>query len=628
MDPVLVEGRTLPAFSRFRTPERTLKFYSNHRQSDDHTDPPVVRSLPTLPNKRPHQIAQRHRLEPSERNPIHWVTHPQPLIGGQHTFSTPSQESNPEAASASASTQKSLPPLRWIRKRLGTKSPYPHGDKRSGRLADIPDSYDLVQLHLICRHGTRYPSASKSLAFKKLAMKLAEVKAHGMEWLHHWIHHNLYPTEKGNLLAARGDSDLYQIGRRFAIRYHDFLNQYPYDANTYEFRSSAKSRSSQSAYAFSVGFFEGRLTNDPGLKVGGLAKDRSPIQPINIFTLPIGIDNELAVKYACPRWLKHVKDQPAIVREWGIYQDAVLPGLVDRISTLFTNNDGSNRINITTKDVMTIYSICGFEVSFHNNDQTWCQLLRGHGMEGTSNHKHGWDESESPFLKLEISGDLDDYYTHGPGVPFNRHLGCKLATSLVDSIELALAPEDTDMSTHRSKGSDDDDAAHRFRGHFKFGHSETILFFSSFLGLYDQKKEPLTGTMTSEQYRKREFRTSVISPFAANMGFEVYRPKAEGMKRKRRMHDSDEPFEPEKAMTPKGLVRLLVNEEPMIIPGCGSEYFCEWATLKRVLKRAGTGCDFEGCCTDLGDTGVRHLSALVDDAPMDLFCPTTEPVKG
>ncbi|KAF9192867.1 PHOsphatase [Haplosporangium sp. Z 767] len=475
---------------------------------------------------------------------------------------------------------------------------------------------------------TRYPSTSKSLAFKKLAVKLDGAKARGMEWLHHWIHGNLYPTEKGNLLAARGDSDLYQIGRRFAIRYRDFLNRYPYDANTYEFRSSAKSRSSQSAYAFSVGLFKGRLASDPGRKDGGLTKDRSPVQPVNIFTLPIGMDNELAVKYACPRWLKNVKDQPTIVREGDIYQNTILPELVDRISALFTNSDGSNRINITTADVMTIYSICGFEVSFHNNDQTWCQLLRGHGMERTSKYKHGWEDSESSFLKLEISGDLDDYYTHGPGVPFNRHLGCKLATSLVDSIELALAPEDTELSTRRRKDDDDDNAPRRLRGHFKFGHSETILFFSSFLGLYDQKGVPLTGTMTSEQYKQREFRTSVISPFAANMAFEVYRPKVEDKKRKRRIHDSDESFEPVKAKTPKGLVRLLVNEEPMIIPGCGSEYFCEWATLKRVLKRAGAGCDFEGCCTGLGDAGIRHLSAPVDDASKDLFCPTIEPIKG
>jgi hypothetical protein len=93
--------------------------------------------------------------------------------------------------------------------------------------------------------------------------------------------------EKGNLLAAKGDSDLYQIGHRLAVRYKDFLDQHPYDANTYEFQSSSKARCSQSAYAFSVGFFEGRITADPGATNAEKDKYKLPVQPIDIETLPI-----------------------------------------------------------------------------------------------------------------------------------------------------------------------------------------------------------------------------------------------------------------------------------------------------------------------------------------------------
>lgn len=91
-------------------------------------------------------------------------------------------------------------------------------------------------------------------------------------------------------MAAKGDSDLYQIGHRFAIRYKDLLDRYPYDANTYNFQSSSKSRCSQSAYAFSVGFFEGRHATDPGLENAKEDKEdeeKSPIQPIDITTIPI-----------------------------------------------------------------------------------------------------------------------------------------------------------------------------------------------------------------------------------------------------------------------------------------------------------------------------------------------------
>lgn len=98
----------------------------------------------------------------------------------------------------------------------------------------------------------------------------------------------MYPPARGNLLSVQGDADLYQIGRRFAIRYKTLLDKYPYDANSYVFASSAKSRSLQSAYGFSVGFFEGRLAADSGSEVEkGVIGRRPPVQPVDISMLPI-----------------------------------------------------------------------------------------------------------------------------------------------------------------------------------------------------------------------------------------------------------------------------------------------------------------------------------------------------
>ncbi|KAF9986574.1 PHOsphatase [Modicella reniformis] len=500
------------------------------------------------------------------------------------------------SSSESASAPNSTLSLDWIRKHLGTKSPYPHESKRVSPLIDTPEGYELSQLHLICRHGTRYPSSSRAIAYQKLTKKLREFDVPGFEWLRHWRSEDLYPITKGNLLAAKGDSDLYQIGRRFAIRYKDLLDRYPYDANTYEFQSSNKVRCSQSAYAFSLGYFEGRYTTDPGAVNAKDDMDRSPVQPVGIATIPVGMDKELAVKYACPRWLESVKDGPTVVHETLTFNAQFLPKIREQLSAIFSLDPGSASANITVKDVELIYSICGFEVALYNNDQTWCQLLR-QGIEGAAVEKS--EDQRSNFMNFEISGDLDDYYSHGPGIPFNRHLGCVLATTLGNSIELALDTT-TEKFTAGRMGDDDDNSQHPFRGLFKFGHSETILFFSSFLRLYDQRRVPLKSNMTMEQYEQREFWTSKISPFAANMAFEVYRPKTRDVPKKRRLASKDGStganVQPD---TPSGLIRLLVNEEPMLIPGCGSAYFCEWATLKKILQQAGMKCDFDECCTSL-----------------------------
>ncbi|KAK5821591.1 histidine phosphatase superfamily [Linnemannia elongata] len=527
----------------------------------------------------------------------------------------------PPGVQQSPSPMFSLPPLNWIRTHLGTKSPYPHESRPVGPLKDTPEGYELVQLHLICRHGTRYPSASKSVGFKKLADRLKGVKLPGFEWIKDWPSDTVYPPTRGNLLSVQGDADLYQIGRRFSIRYKALLDKYPYDASLYQFTTSAKSRCSQSAYGFSVGFFEGRLAADFGSDTEtGVKGVRPLVQPIDISMLPIGLDKELAVKYACPRWLENVNNQPGVVRESKQFESQFAPALADHLSAVLSVGAESPaaKFNITVKDVGDIQNLCGFEIAMRNNDKTWCRLL---GL-GISSSSEGGDyrndevkdsEAKDVFRKYEIMGDLDDYYTHGPGVPFNRHLGCKLGTSLVEAVELALTEDSTSGTVSMRKedkypdtfGSGDDDEEPRtYRALLKFGHSETILFFSSFLGLYNQKGVPLTADMTSEQYAEREFRTSKVSPFAANIAFEVYRPIAEtspSTRKSRRRLDTEtaSPADSNIKSTPRGLIRLLVNEVPMVLPGCGGEYFCEWPTFKEVLQRAGTGCDFDGCCSTL-----------------------------
>ncbi|KAF8928267.1 PHOsphatase [Haplosporangium gracile] len=574
------------------------------------------------------QHQQQHHHQQQQQPPIeglrdHRMGESKDLIGRNPQPSRiASNSSVKEEALRVKSPLFSLPPLNWIRTHLGTKSPYPHESRPVGPLEDTPEGYELVQLHLICRHGTRYPSASKSVGFKNLADKLKGFKLPGFEWIKDWPSDALYPPAKGNLLSLQGDADLYQIGRRFAIRYKALLDKYPYDANSYKFTTSALSRCSQSAYGFSVGFFEGRFATDSGSDPKqAVIGDRPVVQPVDISMLPIGLDKELAVKYACPRWLENVKDQPGVVLENKQFESKFVPALADRLSAVLSvgAETPATRFNITVKDVGVIQNMCGFEVAMHNNDQTWCRFL-GLGLatpskEGSNNDDEVKDsEVKDVFRNYEIAGDLDDYYAHGPGVPFNRHLGCKLGTSLMEAVEVALTENKTgggvSVSKNTSPGalsSDGDEGEPGVsRALLKFGHSETILFFSSFLGLYNQKGAPLTADMTPEQYAEREFRTSKFSPFAANMAFEVYRPTAAETsprtRKVRRRLEAEAATTPEDNSTkpaPRGLIRLLVNEEPLVLPGCGSDYFCDWSTFKKVLQLAGTGCDFDSCCSTL-----------------------------
>ncbi|CAO3563190.1 unnamed protein product [Mortierella alpina] len=566
------------------------------------------------------------------------------VIGGQEHLQT--HFSSPAESSPSHSSKVPFPSSSWLREHLASKSPYPHESRKVKPLnkEDIPLDHELVQLHLICRHGTRYPSTSNSVALRTLSEKMRKVEVPGFEWLQTWRAETIYPTTKGSLLAPQGDSDLYQIGRRFAGRYKDLLDKHPYDANTYQFYSSGKSRCRQSAYGFTVGFFEGRHADNLGKIVPEMKSRTSPIQPVDISTVPLGLDKELAVKFSCPRWTESVLNRPEVAYEASTYKERVLPELAEQLSSRYVAQDGVARVNFTRKDVQTIYTACGFEMSFYGNDKTWCQLLRLASpvrRSLKSKHHHASEEDiKSTFLKLEISSDLSKYYTYGPGVPFNRHLGCKLATSLLESMELALAP-DVDHSTGRKTSSGDEDeeddevASKLFRGQFKFGHSETIMFLSSFLGLYNKKGVRMTATMTPEQYEEREFKTSDLSPFAANMAFEVFRPKA-AKSRPKKWRLSNENESPSPPI--QGKVRMLVNEEPMILPGCETE-FCDWTLFKSILEKAGARCDFETCCKSLSSpseeasplTRLYTMGRYIQDESQDELdgtCLAVDPITG
>lgn len=299
------------------------------------------------------------------------------------------------------------------------------------------------------------------------------------------------------------------------------------------------------------------------------------------------MDKEIAVKYACPRWQEQVSGRPELtLRQKSLFEPTFLPQLAAQVTLALKAG-----VNVTTSDISNIYQLCGFEISIYDEDQTWCRLLRP-SMLNPSLKKV--DDREH-FLNLEILDDLDDFYTHGPGVPFNRHLGCVFGTTLLDAIKLVL--EDKTGVQKRADGDDDLELPHH--GVFKFGHSETIMFVSSFLGLYHQQGIPLTANMTAEQFAHREFRSSNFSPFASNMVFEVYQPKKRSTLKRRGASSS--------AVEPKGLVRLLVNERPFQIPGCDA-MFCEWATFKAVLEKAGAGknCDFDKCCANgSGECGAK-----------------------
>ncbi|KAF9944436.1 hypothetical protein BGZ65_012056, partial [Modicella reniformis] len=283
-------------------------------------------------------------------------------------------------------------------------------------------------------------------------------------------------------------------------------------------------------------------------------------------------------------WIEGILDTPAVIRQQGLYDETFIPALAQSLSTRL-------QANITAEDVPVIYSTCGYEVSVYDDASTWCQMLLPAIVD--DNKDIVVESKAETFVKLEISTDLREFYSTGPGIPFNAGIGCKLATSILQSIETVLSkPSAANVNT--------------LRGQLKFGHFETIMFFSGYLGLYNQTGALKAG-MTPEQYATRGFRTSIFSQLSANMALEVYRPID---------NISNEP---------RGLIRLLVNEIPVVIPGCGNgSIFCEFSEFKSHLIRRGIDkCDFNACC------GVKSCSSNLSSVVFtsNATCPSMVPIE-
>lgn len=71
------------------------------------------------------------------------------VIGGEQEHSQTRFSSPPRSSPSETSKKAPFPRSSWIREHLGSKSPYPHEEKKAQSPKDFPPGYELVQLHMV-----------------------------------------------------------------------------------------------------------------------------------------------------------------------------------------------------------------------------------------------------------------------------------------------------------------------------------------------------------------------------------------------------------------------------------------------------------------------------------------------
>ncbi|KAF0373014.1 phosphoglycerate mutase-like protein [Gigaspora margarita] len=184
--------------------------------------------------------------------------------------------------------------------------------------------------------------------------------------------------------------------------------------------------------------------------------------------------------------------------------------------------------------VPSIFNACQYWVLHFNRTNTWCSLL-----------------SEHDIIKSIYYFDMTIYYKSLYGNPLNEQLGCVYYTQLVNSVDNYLNGNSIMVAD------------------LKNGHAHTMFAILTTLGVA-KNPFPLTANLTLSQIKQIKYSVGKSIYWSSTIYFEIY------------------------TCSDCAKVRIVLNFEQLLIPGCESEY-CEWSTFKKILGNK-IGCDFNKLC--------------------------------
>uniref|UniRef100_A0A6B2L4L5 Multiple inositol polyphosphate phosphatase 1 n=1 Tax=Arcella intermedia TaxID=1963864 RepID=A0A6B2L4L5_9EUKA len=410
-----------------------------------------------------------------------------------------------------------------IRSMLNTKSPYPGGAGfRSSKDFDVDCiNPKLIHYNLLARHGTRFPTTGDLNNFAKLQKKVKDILGQQIQnpnynWIKSWV--SPYNPNYQGLLSDVGEWEHYNISKRFLSHFGDFFTS-PYTALSYPIQCTQVPRTSRSASSFTFGLWEGKGNIGP-----------SSFEPVAITSESANQDLTLRFFDNCPLYQSEIASNSSAALDSSLYLKQYSPQILQKVSNVLQLPPFNN---LTFSDVSVMYKICAFEVSSSIYNQ-FCSLF-----------------DHDDLSHFETSNDLSDYYIKGYGYPINYQISCPLLVDFWTSIQNAIKPGNIEKAKLR------------------FAHAETVLPFASLLGLF---KDDFTLKWDSPNLSQRKWRTSIVSPFAANIGVGLY--------------DCSGTYK----------LQIFHNEIEQPFPGCGGTYYCPLSTVEKLWQNA-LQCDFIKLCS-------------------------------
>ncbi|XP_058795152.1 multiple inositol polyphosphate phosphatase 1-like [Phymastichus coffea] len=430
---------------------------------------------------------------------------------------------------------------------MGTKTAYQFV-KGTDRLPSIPNCAP-VQMWMLARHGTRYPSRKTMSQMQSLDRLRDQIiynhdrRGNGrlcnpdLEKLRNWQapmgSHN--ESIADFLTTPQGYEDMHLLAKRLQSYFPELLRLDPttVDTQTYKFRGTKSERTMSSMDSFKEGLFNSKYA---------IPMDE---QPYN--------ETLLRLYKNCPIW------ESSLARDnvdWESERFITINNTP--YHELLTNVSIRLGFNYRIKNdsVQLMYDMCRYEKTWTvDRLSTWCSVF-----------------TKEEMKVLEYLEDLDYYYYSGPGRDINAMLGCPLVQ---------------DMFNH-FKELEQGSSGNETKGIFYFGHTITMQTLLAALGIGRDPDPIRADNYHSKQ--DRNFRTSKLSSFASNLVVIFYR-----------CSDARSPNQ----------VMFYLNEEPLQIEGC-QVGLCPWEYLKQRFGGIVNGCSPEFCISPNSSSNLQsHLNLIV-----------------
>lgn len=412
---------------------------------------------------------------------------------------------------------------------MATKTAYHFVHAGKTKFQDVPN-YQAEQVWMLATHGTRCPSAEEITEMVGLTeiqsqiLNNHESRGNGhmcerdLENLKRWKPNAYFVMERAEVLTPQGVEDMKLFARRLQSNFPQLL-QARSENTTPENYMFKTADAGDSMRAFMEGLFGNR-------------------DAVNAEEVSMN-DTLLSAYRTCNIWDKeHNVSMEAVNQfEQGSEFQNLLQNVSRRLGFLY---------NIPKRSILTMYDLCRYEKAWTVTQLSpWCAVF-----------------SKEELRVLEYREDLYYYYKAGYGREINAQLGCTLLQ---------------DMMNHFWKVQQDKNSIEP-KGVFYF--TDIVSLQNLLTTLNINKDQMHLSAFNYRDMAKRQWRTSFISPFAANLVAVFYK--------------CDDDSQPNKVM-------FYLAEKLVYLDGCDVG-LCDWEYFRQKFSSVISRCNLNVCWNGSGTT--------------------------